>query len=324
MASLEGMTISNSKAKTFRRCPRRYKFKYVDRLESRRKKRHLELGSWIHDLLMHYYDGQDWRERHEQLKSEFYEAMFDVEIDEYGDVAEEAERMMRSYLMEYKAQDKHIHVVDSELDEIITLPNGLRFNFIIDLIVEEGGLLWLWDHRASRRFINPEFMMLDSILARYFYAAHIMGYKPLGGVMFNEIRTKPPTVPERLRDGRLSQRMNIDTDYFTYYQAIRNHRQDPANYERILKHLSRQREKFFRRTRLPKSRELMQTTMTELIDTARDIRRAETRGKFPRTQDRSCEYECDFKDLCIVELHGGDISSLVRMNYRRRTRRVET
>src|SRR5947208_2205912 len=106
------MTISNSKAKTFRRCPRRYKFKYVDRLESRRKKRHLELGSWIHDLLMHYYDGQDWRERHEQLKSEFYEAMFDVEIDEYGDVAEEAERMMGSYLMEYKAQDKHIYVVD--------------------------------------------------------------------------------------------------------------------------------------------------------------------------------------------------------------------
>ena len=38
------LTLSNSKIKTFRRCERQYKYKYVDKLEPRLKKIQLERG----------------------------------------------------------------------------------------------------------------------------------------------------------------------------------------------------------------------------------------------------------------------------------------
>lgn len=317
---LRGQKISNSKAKTYRRCPKRYRYKYVDKLEPRKKKIHLERGTWLHALLMHHYDGQDWELHHRRLSTLFYEETFQEQIDEFGDLPNDVKRLMKAYVNRYRAEDRHWTVVDSEVDEYITLPNGLKFNFIIDLIVEEAGYLWLVDHRGIKSFMRSDVMRRDPQLSRYFYGAKKLGYSPLGGVIFNQIRTKPPAVPLVLQSGRLSQRMNIDTDIHTYYRAIRQLRQDPASYSQILQHLARQQDKFFERSRLPKDRALMRNTMRDLIETAQEIQIAEQVQRFPRTIDKSCEWECDFRDVCMVEYLGGDPSSVVRMNFRQRRR----
>jgi hypothetical protein len=145
-----------------------------------------------------------------------------------------------------------------------------------------------------------------------------MGYTPLGGVVYNEIRTKPPAIPEMTKSGYLTRRKNIDTDTYTYMSAIKQAGLEVSDYEEILRHIARnQHERFFRRVKLPKDPPMLRTMRRELVQSAREIATAERRMSYPRTFDRSCDW-CDFKNLCIAQLHGGDINSMIRAGYRRR------
>jgi hypothetical protein len=311
------MRVSNSKIKTWRRCPNKYRYKYRMRLRPKRKALELERGSWIHELLMVHYDGEDWKARHKALTKKFY-SMFEEEREMLGDLPTECKRIMEAYLRTYKNEDKQIRVVDSELNEIVTLPNGLQLQVIVDLIVEDRkGRLWAWDHKTRKNFGDTGSMLLDPQLTLYYYALELLGYKPMGGVLYNELRTKPPAVPQLLKAGGLSKRMNIDTDVYTYLAEIHRHGLDPNAYTKILQHLARnQKDRFFKRTVLPKDPPMLKQIVKELVWSSREIKRAEAKGEFPRTFiPQSCRWDCEFKELCIAELHGSDISSMIKSDF---------
>lgn len=294
-------------------------------LRPKRKKLHLELGTWVHDLLMTYHDGEDWKKKHRLLKAKF-NSLFEEEREELGDLPAEALRLFKSYLRHWKGKDKDHRTIDTEMNEIITLPNGIEFNFIIDEIYEDTDGLWLRDHKTLSKFMPADFLLLDAQLTRYFYCAEKMGYGPLMGVEFNQIRTKPPAIPEVLQSGMLSQRANIDTDYWTYMQAIKDNGQKPALYKPLLSKLwerDQNDSRFFRRSRLPKDTPVTEQMMDELQTTEEEIKEAEARGKFPRTPDKSCEWMCDYLGPCVIDLQGGDISSEVKLKYETRTRNEE-
>jgi hypothetical protein len=332
------MRLSNSKANTWRRCPKRFFYKYELGLRPKARALPLERGSWLHTLLEVHYEnnprkvievgkkrkgkgkkvrvGADWRRAHKVLTKQF-NTLFEEEREELGDLPSECARMMKAYLRHWKKEDRRYTIIDTEVDEILTLPNGLEFNFIIDLIVEDDlGGIWLWDHKTVSKFMDQDFMLLDAQLARYFWAAEKMGYTPLKGVVFNEIRTKPPAIPKLVKSGdRLEKRANIDTDYATFMGAIREHGLDPADYADILHRLKVEPARFFRRTIMPKDRKLTKRTMRDLVQTAAEIQTAQKKDRFPRTVSKTCAWDCDFKEVCITEYFGGDPSSLIKANF---------
>lgn len=310
------MRLSNSKANTYRRCPKKFFYKYELGLRPKKKKEELEKGSWLHEMLQAYYEGENWKKVWKELCKGYYK-LFEEEREELGDLPGETLRIMRSYIRRWKREDEQYTVIDAELDEILTLPNGLEFNFIIDLIVEDDlGGIWLWDHKTTKgNFMDQDYMLLDAQLARYFWAAEAMGYTPLRGVMFNEIRTKAPAIPGELKSGGLSQRANIDTDYYTYMQEIKRLELDPAPYEELLHRLKRNTGRFFRRTIMPKDKGLTKRTMRDLVQTAAEIQTAQQRDRFPRTVNKQCTWDCEFKDVCIAELFGADPTSLIKANF---------
>ena len=251
----EPIVWSNAKLKTWRRCPKMFEYRYINGLKKRKRELPLYRGDWLHQLLEVHYLGGDWRARHAELSLEFGR-LFEEEREEFGDLPGETMRIMTSYLTHYSREDRGITVVDAELDDDITLPNGERFRFIIDLVVEEhDGGLWLWDHKTVSRFMDPGFMVIDSQLSRYFWAAERMGYRPLRGIIFNEILTKAPTVPSQLKNGRLTERQNLRCDAYTYLRTIKELGQNPAEYKATLLRLRAQSNEWFRRTRLPKDKE---------------------------------------------------------------------
>lgn len=328
------MRLSNSKAKTFRRCQKSYDFKYVRKLRPRKRSRPLELGSWVHDLLQHYYDGQDWLKRHKVLEAEFNN-LFEEEREELGDLPSDALRLMRSYLRTYKGDRSQYRIIDTEVDELVTLPNGDEFNFIIDLVVEDltlGGI-WLWDHKNVTKFLPPDFLMIDTQLTRYHWAAkkleRFKGHNILG-VCFNEIRTKAPTVPAVLKDGSLTRRQNQDTDLTTFLWAMKylderelSWEEKVEFYKPTLRRIKSQQEgRFFRRTFMPKDPVTTKIMMKDLMVTADEIREAEDRGYFPRSPDKACTW-CDYLELCQVELMGADTSNTIKLKYTRKRKEEE-
>src|SRR3982751_6563484 len=245
------MRVSNSKLDTFQRCRKKYEFKYPMGLRIKRPAIQLKRGGWIHDLLIVHYDGHDWKERHKELTADFMK-LFEEEREEYGNLPAECARIMISYLMKYQKRDKGLITLDSEIDEMVELPNGDKFQFIIDLLVEDplDHGIWLWDHKTAKRFMPPGFMLLTAQLTRYVWGAHKLGIGPIRGVMFNELIPKPPTVPAVLKSGRLTQKQNMHCDVYTFYRAIRKLGHDPAYYASTLRRLKSQDDRFFRRTRM--------------------------------------------------------------------------
>lgn len=320
----EDFVISNSQAKTWRRCPNQWRYKYGMKLIPKAKKVQLERGGWIHDCLMHHYDGEDWRIPHQEYVDE-YNKQFEETREEWGPLPEEVERIMKSYLRHYRDEDANHHTIDSEMDEIITLPNGLKFRFIIDRIYEDQqGGLWLQDHKTLKNFYGDDFMVLDAQLTRYFWCAIKMGYTPLRGIEFNMIRTKPPTLPKlTTKTGMLERRMNIDCDYWNYLAEIKKHGFDIKPYMKVLRHLRVQEDKFFKRTQLPQDPHMMKTMMKELVETAQDIESGKRRKAFPRTPLKSCQWDCDYKSICVGELQGADIKSIIKHGYVKKPKESE-
>lgn len=317
------MRLSNSKVKTYRRCPKQFEFKYVEGLRSKRKSLPLYRGDWLHQLIMHHYDGEDWQTHHEALALEFFK-LFEEEREELGDLPAECERIMTSYIAHWAREDEGLHIVDSELNEIVPLPNGDEFNFIIDLVVEESdGGLWLWDHKTVKSFMPADFTLMDAQLARYFWAAEAMGYKPLRGVMFNEIITKPPTPPEMLKSGRLTERQNLQCDVYTYLATVRAYGLQPQDYRDTLLRLKSQSDRWYRRSRLPRDRGLVKVTMDEMMWTADEMRTAHDTGRYPRSVQKDCAWSCDFLEPCMIQMMGGDIRDVVKLRYERKPPKEE-
>lgn len=318
--------VSNSKDKTFRRCEKRYEYKYVLGLSRKKRERNLELGSWMHELLQTYYDGEDWELVHKRLTKEFYN-MFEEEREDLGDLPTDCLRLMRNYLRHYPDDFSRYRVIDSEMDEIIELPNGVKLQIIVDLIVEDTvtGLIWPWDHKNRKNFGSTEDMLLDPQLTYYFTGLEMMGYKPLGGAVYNELCTKLPTVPVPLKKGGLSKAQKVinGTDVRTYMQAIKRHGLDIEDYRDTLRRISRaQQGKFFNRVFLPKDKPMTKRMLKELSWTAEDMVRKERTGRFTRTFiAKQCSWDCDYKDLCITDLHGGDIEPMIRAGFETREQR---
>jgi hypothetical protein len=294
------------------------------KLEPRLKSVQLEMGSWMHELLEAHYKGESWKKVHKQRTREFRN-LFEEQREELGeDLPERCLRLMRSYLRYWKQEDSYFTVVDTEMDEIVTLPSGLEFHIIVDLIVEDSrtGLLWVWDHKNRKSFETSDNMLLDPQLTNYYTAVKMLGYTPLGGVVYNEIRTKAPVVPKLTgRTRQLERRMNIDTDVYTYMSTLREYGFDPGDYSKILRHLAKlEHERFFRRVKMPKDPPMLRTMRQELEASASEISDAERHSRYPRTFDASCKWQCEFKNLCIAELHGADIRSMIKSGFRRRQR----
>jgi len=315
--------MSNSRAKTFRRCEKQYEFKYVMGLKPKAKAIPLERGSWLHKLLEVHYDGGDWKEAHRTLTNQF-NGYFEEEREDLGDLPAECERIFRSYLMNYPDDRRNYKVIDTELDEVITLPNGLRFRIIIDKIIEEmDGGLWIVDYKTVKNFLPPDFLLLDAQLARYFWGAEKLGYYPLRGAIFDEIRTQAPTAPKQLKTGGLERRKNIRCDVYTYFRELKRLGIDPKPYKPFLNYLMSKNEEWFRRTRLSRDRSLVLQQMLDLNSTAKEIQRAEQRNHFPRSPMKDCQWDCSFLTPCAIQLQGGSIKEVVKMKYTTRSQRAE-
>lgn len=340
------MRVSNSKVKVYQRCEKQYEFDYVHKIEPKAKNIYLQRGSWLHTLLeVHYAQdpkfvievdgkryrcGTDWFKAHRILTKRFNN-LFEEEREDLGDLPAECERIMRSYLARYEEEDKDEVTLATELNEWVTLPNGDEFNFIIDRVVERpGGAVWLKDYKTVTEFLPEDFMLIDAQLARYFWAFKKLPdfadlVPRLRGVEFDELRTKAPTVPELVnakgntkanpKPKVLTTRANLDTDYHTYLEAIKANGFKPSEYKEVLGRLKAQEERFFRRTILPKDKPVVRAMMLDLMIEAGKMKRAEKRGHFTRTALKSCRWDCSYIELCITDLHGGDIEPIVDLKF---------
>lgn len=319
--------LTNSMLTTFRRCIKQAEYKYVHRLKPKRLGGPLKRGTWVHSLIEEDANGKDWRKLHQKFSAQF-EQMFDEEKDFYGDMPTEIETIMESYFWHYKNDPWKYH--ETELELTAQLGKTLiRIKF--DALVENQWGLWLVDHKTHKTLPKLEYRMLDTQSPLYIWVARENGI-PVNGFIWNYVRWKAPTIPQMAYAGTARQRLSvrgIETDYPTYARTLKQYKQEYGlrikDYATELERLKLHRyvpgepqvSPFFRRDVFEKSDELIRRVLKEAGRTAKRMNKYDFSDPeaVERTVGRHCEFMCSYRDLCSMELLGGNLKPLIKQNY---------
>lgn len=337
----EGNVITtHSMIKTMARCPKQAQYKYHERLKRRfvtARQKPLKRGTWFHSLLEEYYAGRDWKAKHRELSLQYAE-LFDEEKDALGDLPRECLRLMKSYLWHYGADKSDPYhgwdVKGTELTLECPWPDGEGiYRCRLDIMYEDEWGLWIGDHKTHKALPGHTQRLQDYASALYIWCARENGY-PVQGFVWNYIKTKPPTVPQLAYEGTSRERLSVakvETDYPTFYLAVKGYIENGssitmADYAQQLRALKSQRWKrgevqsspFFRRDTLEKDDAMLARVVASAMRTrdrmhGYDFSDAES---VERTTDRSCEWMCDYTDVCTAELFYGDASVIRKQQFR--------
>jgi RecB family exonuclease len=321
---------TNSMIKSFRRCPKQAQYKYAERLKPRMEtSAPLKRGVWMHELLEAYYKGEDWKAIHTHNTAR-YANLFDEEKEKLGDLPRECMTLMRSYLWHYgaNADDPYhgwkIHEVELTLEA--ALPNGHVLRGRMDLLIEDEYGLWIEDHKTHK--VLPDFnsRLLDSQSAIYLWLAW-KNKIPVQGFIWNYLRTKPPAKPTLLKDGSRLSKVAVETDYPTYYRALKEYGLlGDERYAGKLQALKEQRwehgkiqsSPFFQRHVLEKHPDMVKRVVREAMNTSERMHGYDfsDHNRVERVPDRSCRWMCSYNQLCEVELFDGNAASIRRQQFK--------
>jgi hypothetical protein len=331
----------------WRRCQKQFAFRYdyADEgmeLVPKITKAPLSRGTWLHALIeAHFREeaGQDadWREVHQAYVGKF-NTYFDEEKEELGDLPSECLRIFKSYLRFYaKEEGRYVtaELPDGEpaIELVVEreLPNGENFKGRIDRVVEdtEYGGHWIWDHKWVKTVPDTDERMMSPQAPMY-----VWGVKPIfediRGFLFNYGRTKPPTVPQRLVRGGVSQRKNLDTDLVTYVAVLKEEYGDDWKkaaklmYRDTLMRLKERDVLWFRRERVPVEADRIQRCLDEFLLSVDQISSRGDGEGAPRSYFYNCKFGCEYHGLCVGEFTGLNIAPLIKAKFQQVGERYES
>lgn len=331
---------SQSMIKTFRNSPREAYYKYVLRLKPKSVSKPLRRGTWLHALLEHYYNGDDWEAIHQAYTKQFH-MLFDEEKMELGDMPNEILNLFLSYRWHYgdpQYKDYQWTVHDTELKLTAEMPNGHLFRGVVDAVVEDEFGLWLVDHKTHKRLPDWNFRMMDEQSAMYIWAARENDI-PVHGFIWNYLTTEAITTPKVLKSGKsfyAKDFSSVNTDYPTFARAVKKAQKDypgvfiaePEEKQRVRDRLAQLKamrwapdnqngSPYFRRDIIEKTDAQIQRVLKPFMRTSERMHGYDWSD--PEAIEDSADFvkgfTCNYKDLHISDLVSGDSSMLQHQNY---------
>lgn len=311
------MIISQSRLKTWRRCRKKHDYKHNRDLARKVRAAPLLRGTILHEMIQAKLQKTEAPKSVLLRYAKKYRQLFRIEQETYGETfIEDIGRVYEGYERAYvKDPLNHVHV---EKAGCVELPNGIEFHYIVDSVAtDKNKRRWLVDRKSHKNIPSEQQRAADIQLVLYYWAWNLEHPKePVDGILWDYLRTKPPTIPEQLKNGELTQRKNIDTDFWTYANELRNKAIDPRPYADTLARLQeRGSVDFFLRVSLPAPpKELVLSVVADAADTAAEIVEFGKKSK-TRNLTKDCSFDCEFFQLCHAELRGLDSDFVRKANY---------
>jgi RecB family exonuclease len=329
--SREILEVSNSKGKTHQRCPYKYFLKYIEKLRPIKKSRNLFVGTWIHSLLEAHDLGEDMKVKMAQLIEENWAPLFIEEKQEFGDVPEDTRRIIRRYFRKYGENDKRYTPVMVEQDFMIQVPHSpiVLTGKIDKITTDERDRYWIWEHKTAKKIpVDETQRMIESQTGLYSYIVEwfmklgILPRKPIAGVLFDYIRSSPPSPPFELKSGGLSKAKNkTSCDYHEYLAKIKELGLNVNDYKSTLSEIKAKDVEFLNRVAITKSDRTVYNTVRNFVYSSQEIwnRMHQENAFYPKHVDWTCTggSKCDYLDACVLDLQGYDYKDLIGTIYER-------
>lgn len=313
--------VSHARLRMWRRCQMRHHYKYYQKLIPKRRSASLRLGSIVHELIEAQHERGRWLPEWRAFKAEFMK-LFQEERLELGDLPAKAKLIVKGYFEFYQNDGlDYAHTnrrSNTELKVHFDMGNNLEYIGYIDALPrDEQGRLWVMDHKTCRVIPDEETRFSDLQLVLYHWALPMAGYPEPYGTCWDYLRTKEPARPELLKNGKLSQRKNIDTTFEAYMAAAvelvgEEQAEEYREWAKVTLH--GKEDSFYRRIFLPRpSNSLVKMVVQDIMASSKEIQAKGPKAQV-RNMQRDCK-QCPYYILCQSEVRGLDADFIRKMEF---------
>lgn len=317
---MANIKLSQSSVKLWRKCKFAWAKKYIDRIIPKKKSRPFQVGIICHEMIEHEREGKDpfkVLDKYEKKLGKFFEEEREV----YGDILNDIRVIMKGYYKHWKKKPlksvKYKGKVAEHYIEVPLLP-GIDFIAYFDEITFFKGN-WLTEHKTGKKEVSQEVRFWDIQSMIYLWAMRELGFK-VKGILWNWIKSFPPTKPQQLKNGALSVSKNINTTWAVYREEIKRLGLKEKDYKEIKEAFEGAEERFYSRVRLPANEKVIETVLADFKATALEIQNERHNEVQPRSLNFMC-VSCDYYLICQTEMRGYDAEDVKKKEYKTREKR---
>lgn len=168
----------------------------------------------------------------------------------------------------------------------------------------------------SKNLPSEEIRLTDQQTVIYCWALTQMGLPMPRGILWDYVKSKPPTLPQQLLNGSLSKAKKINTTPEAYLGEIKRLGLNPKDYKDILDELKTRPDEWYRRIPLPAKAHMIDILLKDWREAAWEIHHLEG-----STNSRNITWECprcDYYPLCLAGLQGLDAEYIIEKQYKER------
>lgn len=309
------LRVSNSRVGTWRRCHYAHYLKYVRKLAKKTKARPLVFGSIVHEMLEVHASGGDPFAKLAEIEKSQGKAFREQE-EELGALIDDVRDIMTDYFQYWETVGDFDYIrikgKSSEfLFEVEATPGITIIGYIDAFIKTKNKLKWLLENKTGKSIPNEDLRWKNLQSALYTRINDMLGRPPVDGTCWNFIRSKPPTVPQVLKSGKMSQR-GIDSLPTRVFKTLKEHGLDPSDFTDMVNFAQSNCREYFNRVYSPVKKRVVDSLFADFMSTAQDIAREPE--KKDKNIGRHCDW-CDFRDICSAELRGTDAGFIEKQDF---------
>lgn len=319
--------VRSSELKSWASCRQKWYYEYQLGLQKIAESLTMARGTLGHASLNFLDAGQDPRAELLKMAEAMQNSIQDVELDDEIISFQAHRDAITDLYLEVVSQTNSYQTYWPRFEKIIATEQNLMFRMpgtripvscTLDKIIEDENGLWVVERKWVKTFRSTDQMDLDGQLNRYVIAAKANGFDVLG-VLVDQVGPPPkkPSLnqPDRKTGKKLMSRAKCG-DWRTYKAALLAEGLDPEEYaEEMMEKLPYCSE--FRRDYVYRSD-------VELANYIEDIKTKVQEVSSVNKTIYTCDDQircscCQFRELCIERLKGGDVDYLMKTMFKQKT-----
>jgi hypothetical protein len=283
----------------------------------------------MHSALEQYYNPETWSDKHLRearaliaFKDSYQELAAKVRVGalEFQMQFEEALALgynMLSHYFVWAPRYDNFTPVFTEIEFEVPIPglDNCVYQGRVDLVVQDEFGYWIIDHKTTAQFGDTEWLVLDDQVSSYAWALQKQLGLSVRGVIYNQLRKKPPHDPIELKSGGFSRNKQQDTTFEIYLRALQRAGIDPRYYKEFLSFLKHNPKEFCRRTKVTFTQRQLTMIEKRIQQEAREMSNPNVQI-YPSPSPMNCS-GCRFFQPCVVIQQGGE--PFMDDNYERRS-----
>lgn len=312
------MHISYSRFSSYLGCPYKHYMRYVEKISGNKPARPLYFGSDFHKLLEVRKDKKLVKKEWLRMKDDFYRMPSGWQSELGDSYPEDLKTIFSDYMNMWKGTPLPTETEHSfELN--IGKENGedIIFVGVIDELYKYDGGLDIGEHKTFSIPPNMNTLTMNTQKSLYSKAAEILWGELPKKVRWDYIKSSPAKYPIWLeKSGRFSEVTSKDITPRSWVRACKEKGiEDPEILKKGEMYAGNENNYFFR-VEQDVYPEMVEDVFNGFFYTCKDIVNRGMENKV-KNITRDCSW-CEYRDICMAELSGGDREYVISQNYTRK------